>query len=101
MTRETSITVDIHNNPELLKLIHDTMPYMNGWWYHPSAGLNNQHWKEYPNKTARYFRFKLDNKRFIWSHYDNTPPTGKIYSITSIPTMSSMLEVIYQMGENK
>ncbi len=95
--KEQSITVDIRNNPEVLRLIVDTIPYMDGWILNANITFNVKTpfvWKNYPNHTPRFIKFKLNNKEATWAYEDDSAKGGEPV-IDSIFKMSKVLDHIY------
>lgn len=99
LNRKTDIVIDIHNDPGILRLVIDTIPYMQGWTVDCNV-THNDMWYEYPNHTAKYFAFRLACKRFEWSQYDEKETDIPPVFINSIKEMSEMLEYIYEKGKN-
>jgi len=101
MNNKAYIDVDINNNPELLWLILDTLPYMNGWncdgsiFTHPE-GLNPA-WKIYFNNIPTYLCFDLVLKIVLW--HDKYPIPTDATEIKSTADLSTLLEFINELAE--
>lgn len=100
MDTETYIIINIHNEPELLKLILDTMPYLPGWKINNNVSMAKEAWKNYPNRTASYFSFDFSDKEFAWEVSDeNISDCDKeaAISIKNMSHLSIFLDGVYDM----
>ena len=99
-----NILVNIHNSPDLLQLIVDTIPYIPGWKVVGNAKKRVQNkahnWDKYRNKTASYFMFDMKERSFSWEMGDDeiseSEKRKQIY-IKNISHLSIFLDKIYEM----
>ena len=101
-----SITIDIKNQPEVLQLIIDTVPYMPGWTIsgnvlgNMGGGGKFHHWEDCRNKTARFYMFRFSDKSVAWVYPDDKGDGKEIVADTPFK-MSKVLEYVYQQSEGK
>jgi len=104
MDLENIFLVNIHNSPDLLQLIVDTIPYIPGWKVGSNAKKSvqdkNRYWYKCRNKTPSYFSFNMKNRSFSWEMEDNEATEyqkqNEIY-IKNISHLSIFLNKIYEM----
>lgn len=92
--------IDIHNDPEILQTIIDSIPFLPTTWEVAfNATPPNMHWNTYPNKTARYFVFHFKNKEFSWAFDDSGPIPNNFnfYTIRDIAYVSKLMDKIYEI----
>ena len=91
----SAIYIDIeisYNKVELLDLIIDTLPYMNGW--HTNEVFPDRDVWQYYLHMPFWFRFALDYKIFSWE--------GKeldAIKVKDVAELSKFLEMIDELGE--
>jgi hypothetical protein len=100
------IWIDIHNDPFLLQLILDTLPYMHGNWTvngNVTSNLNNPcfEWKKCQNGIPRYFRFSSHCIDFSWAALDTDPPDSNTINIKNEAQLSRLLDQLYTYMDNK
>lgn len=95
------IEVDIKNNAEVLQLIVDTVPFMEGWAISGNITGNignknkNNNWANYRNNTPRFLGFYLSNKTINWLKTDDKGD-GQELDGGSVFRMSKILDYVYQ-----
>ena len=98
------ITINIHNDPEILQLIVDTIPYMPGWKLCDNANKTVQikagGWTHYRNKTASYFTFNIVEKLFVWEVTDEGGSKMKSLYIRNLEHISRIMDKIYEATVN-
>lgn len=101
MTNKDYTIINIHNDPYLLQLIEDTIPYLPGWKISNNAIGSEQQtttWKDYINKTPSYFAFNVRAKYFCWFAEDNNIDNTRTIYIKNIGHLSRFLDKIYEIS---
>jgi len=99
MTNIIIIIIDIGNNPEILQLIRESIPYLPGWEALSNTEPGNYYWDVYPNKTPRYFKFDFTYKQFTWACKDEEGdqlPKDNVTRIKTTAHISKLLNSIYE-----
>lgn len=96
--------IDINNDPKVLRLIIDTIPYLHSTWSINENVLynldpNTVYWQALPNKTAKYFVFDFENKTFMWSFYDDSYKVNmaEFNRIRNIQSASELMDYVYEV----
>ncbi len=103
MAKRGHLYIDIHNDPDILQTIIDSIPYLpNGWEADTSAFPGNGHWNNYPNKTARFFVFHVGDKRSNWAFYDTDAVSHvNMYLIRDVAHVSKLMDKIYELEQSE
>lgn len=88
---DINILVDIGNSREILVTFLTIIHSQSDWVVDTNAFVDNTHWKEYPNGTARYFCIDLEHRRFGWSTHDkDATARGRFQVVATVEEASSI-----------
>lgn len=96
--------IDIFNDPEVLLLILETIPYIPGWKIANNVAINMKQakskkaqgaWTKTDNLTPRFFVFDFNEKEFEWDKEDYEGD-GNETSVDSTAKASAMMEYVYK-----
>jgi hypothetical protein len=97
------ITIDIKNNPEVLRIIVDTVPYLPGWKLESNITDNVKNplwnWYKFRNRTPRFFAVSIKGKSISWERDDADENEGPPDVIMDTPSkISNFLDDLYSKG---
>lgn len=90
---DIQILVDIGNSLEILKEFLKLFCEQNNWSAEPNACVDNEYWKECPNKIAKYFCIDIEDKKFSWAAHDaDEKARGQYQPVNTVEDAISIAE---------
>lgn len=99
-----SLVIDIGHNPEVLRIIVESVGYLpKGWELCPNIAKNYELsnpkcWAGFPNKTPRFISFRFTEMTIGWAY--SRPKGGEIQADTPFK-ISKVLDYVYTVSAKK